>query len=258
MGVHLLDPRKVAQVLSVPWQFVEIPDDKGSIFSWYLFKFGSAGRNGLLLFHDREPNTVTLSFVPVEEEHECNPFVSFNSLTRVAYNDEENALILESHTLSHFTVLRVEATGNVRLVTDKDAMIYEGSQWDEEYRAITQKHERRLQELRTMPYQDYLLTPEWQERRNFQLARSGYRCQVCNTADEQLNVHHRTYERRGNEAPSDLITLCRGCHDLFHNAGKLPKEDSEGRTTPRKSTQTVDDIRAILKQFSRERDTGCL
>ena len=73
--------------------------------------------------------------------------------------------------------------------------------------------------LRTMPYRDYLLTPEWLTRRAEALARANYRCQVCNRAEGELNVHHRTYERRGYEHPDDLVVLCRPCHALFHGRG---------------------------------------
>ena len=78
----------------------------------------------------------------------------------------------------------------------------------------------RVAELAAMPYPDYLLTPEWQERRGVMLKLAGYRCRVCN-ADKLLHVHHRTYERRGNEQPGDLIVLCDGCHKLFHDNRKL-------------------------------------
>lgn len=81
----------------------------------------------------------------------------------------------------------------------------------------------RLHELRTMPYDEYLQTPEWLERRAQALDRAERRCQVCNTPNA-LNVHHRTYERRGNERPGDLTVLCEGCHQLFHD--KLPAPPS--------------------------------
>ena len=50
--------------------------------------------------------------------------------------------------------------------------------------------------------------------------KSNCKCQLCNKSGE-LNVHHRTYERRGEESYSDLITLCEDCHTLFHNQGKI-------------------------------------
>lgn len=86
---------------------------------------------------------------------------------------------------------------------------------------------RRVRELRTMPYRDYLQTAEWQERRKVRLRAARYRCQVCNTNGQRLNVHHRTYERRGEEFAADLIVLCEPCHHLFHRNGSLAPHDTD-------------------------------
>jgi hypothetical protein len=94
----------------------------------------------------------------------------------------------------------------------------------EEQDRYFQRLEVRKRELATMPYYDYLQTPEWAERRKDAMRRAGYRCQVCNAYGVQLNVHHRTYERRGNEWNKDLITLCRTCHEIFHQNGQLAQE----------------------------------
>lgn len=81
----------------------------------------------------------------------------------------------------------------------------------------------RGEELAKMAYPDYLLTPEWQQRRTIMLDRAGRRCQVCNRS-ESLHVHHRTYERRGVEEIADLIVLCEDCHGLYHGKGRLATE----------------------------------
>lgn len=78
-------------------------------------------------------------------------------------------------------------------------------------------------DTRTMPYRDYLQTPEWQATRGSALRRAGYRCQLCNGRDGPLDVHHRTYARRGNEAAEDVIVLCRTCHALFHARRGTPR-----------------------------------
>jgi len=80
---------------------------------------------------------------------------------------------------------------------------------------------RRSEELRAMPYKEYLQTPEWASMRIRMLKRAGFRCQLCNR-EGKLNVHHRTYERRGNEDYADLIVLCGNCHAKFHD--KLVEE----------------------------------
>jgi HNH endonuclease len=72
--------------------------------------------------------------------------------------------------------------------------------------------------LRKMPHPDYLLTPEWVERRRGALRRAGHECQTCG-ADGRLHVHHRTYERRGQEWVDDLVVLCEDCHLAVHLSG---------------------------------------
>lgn len=85
------------------------------------------------------------------------------------------------------------------------------------------RQNRRLVELKRMPYVEYLQTPEWQETRKVALKRAKYHCQVCNGTGV-LDVHHRTYERKGEERNDDLIVLCRKCHSLFHENGKVLKD----------------------------------
>lgn len=75
-------------------------------------------------------------------------------------------------------------------------------------------------ELRHMPYKQYLQTEHWKNVRQKALHRSANKCQLCNS-DYRLNVHHRTYENRGDEKPSDLIALCGSCHEKFHKNANL-------------------------------------
>lgn len=74
-------------------------------------------------------------------------------------------------------------------------------------------------------YHEYLKSIAWQIIRRLALARAHFRCVICNT-DQNLHVHHRTYERFGKENIEDLTVLCEGCHKLFHDklAGPPPKQ----------------------------------
>ncbi|WP_322489409.1 hypothetical protein [Chloroflexus sp.] len=100
------------------------------------------------------------------------------------------------------------------------AMIEERYAWHQQ---IQQAQSERLRQLKTMPYAEYLASEEWKARRKRHLRSVGYRCQVCNTQGVVLDVHHRTYQRRGEEHYTDLLALCRTCHDLFHREGRLVK-----------------------------------
>ena len=78
----------------------------------------------------------------------------------------------------------------------------------------------RYDELKRMSYRDgYLRTTEWKQRADIMKKWFGYRCQGCNCSksERQLEVHHRTYERRGNENPKDLTVLCWKCHEQMEN-----------------------------------------
>ncbi len=72
-------------------------------------------------------------------------------------------------------------------------------------------------ELRALPYGEYLQTPHWKRKREDKLRAVGRRCQVCNHGPDTLEVHHRTYERLGQELDEDLTVLCRACHGTFHD-----------------------------------------
>ena len=75
----------------------------------------------------------------------------------------------------------------------------------------------RDERLRRMPYREYLTTPEWRARRRVAYDAAGFRCQLCNASDVELNAHHRDYAQRGTPAElSDLIVLCRRCHTRIH------------------------------------------
>jgi len=71
--------------------------------------------------------------------------------------------------------------------------------------------------LRRLPYADYLLTSHWRRVRELALEQAGHLCDLCGH-DDQLEVHHRTYERLGFERQSDLVVLCHDCHRDHHKA----------------------------------------
>lgn len=89
-----------------------------------------------------------------------------------------------------------------------------------EYEAERAARRAREFELRTMPYREYLLTPEWNGRRERALRVAHYCCQTCSSGGI-MHVHHRTYVRRGEERVTDLIVLCADCHKLFHDNRRL-------------------------------------
>lgn len=78
-----------------------------------------------------------------------------------------------------------------------------------------------IQALRSLAYEQYLRTDHWRARRNRALKLATYRCQRC-TDNRNLQVHHLSYDRLGEELDDDLQVLCRGCHLGHHVAEATP------------------------------------
>lgn len=76
--------------------------------------------------------------------------------------------------------------------------------------------ETRLEDLRTMPYAEYLRTSEWQTTRRAKLEQVGHQCRRCGT-DRPLHVHHLTYDHVGHEWLDELVVLCKRCHSDIHD-----------------------------------------
>ncbi len=64
------------------------------------------------------------------------------------------------------------------------------------------------------PYKDYLKSGAWKKVRKEALNRVHDICERCGRTkySRRLEVHHRTYERLGQERPEDLVVLCTECH----------------------------------------------
>ena len=67
--------------------------------------------------------------------------------------------------------------------------------------------------------------------REYVLFRDGHTCQCCKgkSKDKILNVHHIESRQTGGDAPNNLITLCKTCHNGYHSGEiKLPKAEKRG------------------------------
>jgi len=66
-------------------------------------------------------------------------------------------------------------------------------------------------------YANYLKSDHWKElRKNFYLRDKNHRkCFICGNPDN-LNLHHKTYKRLGNEKYKNLVALCKKHHYQCH------------------------------------------
>lgn len=79
-------------------------------------------------------------------------------------------------------------------------------------------------------YREHLSSPSWLAKRQARLEIDGHRCQTClhDGSQWRLEVHHKTYERLGNEdVLRDLITLCSQCHEAVTTVIRRRRYDGQ-------------------------------
>ncbi len=70
-------------------------------------------------------------------------------------------------------------------------------------------------------YRDYLASEGWRRRRGVVIRLARWTCQRCGwnvyaKPGRWLEVHHRSYERLGDELVGDVEVLCSVCHAAHH------------------------------------------
>lgn len=69
------------------------------------------------------------------------------------------------------------------------------------------------------PYSKYLRTNVWRARSLIVRNYYGWKCMMCGVSEartEYLVSHHNNYKNRGNEKFTDLVCICKGCHQRHH------------------------------------------
>ena len=64
-------------------------------------------------------------------------------------------------------------------------------------------------------YSDYLKSRHWAKFKAKYRSKAIYQCCLCEST-EKLQLHHKTYQRVGNEKIGDCVYLCANHHLLVH------------------------------------------
>lgn len=69
-------------------------------------------------------------------------------------------------------------------------------------------------------YRDYLNSAHWKQKRKEALRYGGRECWICKSTKD-IQIHHRTYKRKGRERiETDLFALCAKHHKEVHERAK--------------------------------------
>ncbi len=71
-------------------------------------------------------------------------------------------------------------------------------------------------------YINYIASDEWRGRKQAKLD-SSKRCSVCGET-EGLQLHHKNYDRLGEERSDNLVLLCKACHWIMDSERKGDKK----------------------------------
>jgi len=63
--------------------------------------------------------------------------------------------------------------------------------------------------------QAYMKSDQWRTLKNIKLYQTNHKCECCGSKSN-LQLHHNTYKRLGQEKLTDLNTLCGNCHSKIH------------------------------------------
>lgn len=99
-------------------------------------------------------------------------------------------------------------------------------------------------------YGEYLQTDYWRDLRKVTAYLHDYKCDVCGKQTElsKANIHHKTYKNIGNEYTSDLMYLCRKCHETLHKAETKEKPKKKKKKRRKKPSKLVRLIQSLSSQ----------
>lgn len=69
--------------------------------------------------------------------------------------------------------------------------------------------------MNSIEYREYLRSDHWIKFKHGYSRKYKNECYLCGDT-QWLELHHVTYERLGKELQTDVVYLCRDCHELVH------------------------------------------
>ncbi len=99
-------------------------------------------------------------------------------------------------------------------------------------------------------YNQYLNSDLWKAIRSEALENADYTCQCCGSVSD-LQVHHLTYENcPGMEKQSDLIVLCRDCHEWIEREKKQWRASHGGEVlSPGRQATMIEQRKPVSFQY---------
>lgn len=129
MKKHIINPQKLAETFNIKLEQGSVEEGSHEYFGQYIFRLKNktADRTSVfLVFDDSMPCEVQLR---VESLNGLESIIDFNNITKVKYIPEFRAMVIESHTKTHFSVLKLYWRGQFDLNLSIPKKYYKKSVW---------------------------------------------------------------------------------------------------------------------------------
>lgn len=87
-------------------------------------------------------------------------------------------------------------------------------------------------------YNRYIHSDKWKAKREAAFEKYGRKCSRC-SSEHELEVHHKTYKRLGNEKLGDLQILCKTCHKNHHVRKRAKRDRQAARRSPYRHPEQI-------------------
>lgn len=99
-------------------------------------------------------------------------------------------------------------------------------------------------------YQKYMTSRTWRKKRDELFEERGKKCEKCGS-EENITVHHLTYERFGHEWLCDLMVLCEDCHKKEHERLERQEQLKQKRKARKERIKKRKEERKRTKNYTR-------
>lgn len=109
-------------------------------------------------------------------------------------------------------------------------------------------------------YLKYIRSPEWRVKAKACLDAAGSLCQQCKER-RATQAHHLTYERLFDELPTDLLAVCKPCHEIIHgraqSRAEIIKPTAAGKKRAAAEKRRAKWYAKIVRQHEHDKVHGC-
>ncbi len=135
MKKHIIDPDRLAKTFSIQYKHYVLDDcETGEIIeenkNVFIFELNEPEREKSveLTFDHDSPDEVRLN---IETKNNYNSKISLSGITNVVYIPQYHAVRLESHTKTHFSILKIYWRGQFDFDVNWDEKFYKDSVWSQ-------------------------------------------------------------------------------------------------------------------------------